>query len=82
MKAIWNSWVESPKSMDVENFIRKYCISNNILIHSLYSKDVGRDIFDKMLGISRESVYFNIEGDYNDLNRLRQHFIDVEKQNR
>jgi hypothetical protein len=76
MNATWNSWIEAPKSMDVENAIRKYCISTGIKINSLYSKDNARDFVDKLLAIKRETVYFDLEGPVDVLNHLK---IELEK---
>ena len=71
MNATWNSWIESPKSMNVENAIRKYCISNNVRVNSLYSKDNPRDFIDKLFVIKRETVYFDLEGSVDVMRNLQ-----------
>ena len=76
MNATWNSCIEAPKSMDVENAIRKYCISTGVKINNLYSKDNARDFVDKLLAIKRETVYFDLEGPVDVLNHLK---IELEK---
>ena len=60
--AVINTWVEAPKKYNLTNEIRKFCIDNNVTIHSLYSDPVNRDFLDKVLAINREVVYFHIEG--------------------
>lgn len=66
-----NTWVEAPKRYDMSNVIRKFCIQNNVTIHSLYSDSVNRDFLDKVLGINREVVYFHIEGNESTLKHLK-----------
>jgi len=77
----WNAWVEGPKSMNIENAIRKYCIENNITIKSLYSKDNPRDFLDKLLGIRKETVYFELQGDYESLSYLQSELRKKQNEN-
>ena len=75
-QASWNAWVEAPKSDNVEIQIRQWATLNNVKIISLYSKDCHRDIFDKLLGIKRESIFFHIEGEFEKLNELKNIFME------
>ena len=71
MIASWDSWVEAPKSKNVLNAIRKFCVESKITIHKLESVPVNRDFLDKLCGVNRETIYFHLEGDYNALNHLK-----------
>ena len=66
-----NSWVEAPKSKNVLNVVRKYCLAHNLTIHKLESVPVGRDFLDKLCGVNRETIYFHLEGDYDALDNLK-----------
>ena len=70
-KANWNAWVEAPKSKDVLNAIRKYCVETKLIVHKLEAIPVGRDFVDKLCGVDRETIYFHLEGDFNTLNHLK-----------
>lgn len=66
-----NTWVKSPKSYDLYNVIKTYCIDNNLTIHRLESSPCGKDWIDRLIGNNRETVYFHISGGYDKLNNLK-----------
>jgi hypothetical protein len=67
----WDAWVEGPKYMNIENAIRKYCLESDITIKSLFTKENSRGFLNKLLGINRETVYFELQGSYDALNFLQ-----------
>lgn len=71
VNAKWESWIEAPKSANIEIQLRKWASTNNVSIISMYSKDCHQDLMDKFLGIRRETVFFHLEGDYEKLSDLR-----------
>lgn len=71
MKHNINTWVEAPKSKNVLNAIKKYCLETGLTVHKLESVPVGRDFLDRLCAVDRETIYFHVEGDYNALNNLK-----------
>lgn len=70
--ASYKSWLEAPKSLDMKIQIRKFAFANRLVIKSIYSKSCHDDLFDRLLGIEKETVFFDLEGDLLKLNELKR----------
>ncbi len=77
----WKGWLEGPKSNNIENEIRKYCIENNIKVNSLFTNENSRDLLDRFLGIHRVTVHFQLQGGYESLNYLQSELRKKQNEN-
>lgn len=69
MKATWKNYIETPKKYNFKKILRKRCLELNLYI-DIDSEDLHKDILDKILSINRETIFFKIDGEYEQLNQL------------
>lgn len=71
MEANWNTYVEVPKRINFKSLLKKRCLELNLSCN-ITSDSIHRSTFDKLIGVNREVIYFNISGDYSNLKNLKR----------
>lgn len=74
----WKSYIECPKKFNIKSYLIERCLDLK-LNHDIKSIDLYQDTIDKILGIKRETIYFNIEGNINNLTILYKEIKKIAK---
>ena len=69
-QATWNSWAESPKSANLKHELIKRCMQLGIQ-HTITSEPLNRSFLDKLCGVDKEMIYFNLKGSVESLTLLQ-----------
>lgn len=69
-QATWNSWVEAPKSANLKPELIKRCMELGIQ-HTITSEPLNRSFLDKLCGVDKEMIYFNLKGSVESLTALQ-----------
>lgn len=79
MEAKWNNYVTAPKKINFKIYLKKRCIELGLNC-KISSNNVHRDSLDKIFGINKEVIYFDITGEYSDLVLLKNEIEHVANQ--